>query len=175
MRSNLWGRVLVAAAILGAPLFAGDYDHLFSVIRDTWPEKNVVLSLCDKDANQMALIDLADSAKAKGLSLIIMDLKDEKSYNASMVTALTKNPGVLLVLEDDPLLGLKGRLTARMIYRVGGRDIPAVGLNKDLLKLGATLVTGAGADDPVYVNKDAAKHMKLPIPEKAADPFEKKK
>jgi CheY-like chemotaxis protein len=174
MQAHFWRRALVAAAILGAPLFAGDYDHLFGVIRDTWPEKNVLLSLCNKDANEMTLIDLADSAKAKGLSLIIMDIKDEKAYNATMTNALSKNPGVLLILEDDPLTGLKGHLTTRMIYRVGGREIPAVALSKDLLKLGGALATGSGADDPVYVNKEVIKRLKINLPDKCTDPSEKK-
>jgi hypothetical protein len=175
MQPKLWVRALAAAIAVCTPMLAGDYDHLLGVIRDAWPERNVVLSLCDKDANQMALMDLAEAAKGQGLSLIIMDLRDEKGYNATMANAMAKNPGVLLILDGDALAGVKGRLTSRMIYRVGGKEIPAVGLSRDLLALGATLATGTGEDDPVFVNKAVAKRMKISLPETAVDPSEKKK
>ena len=156
------------------PLLAGDFDHLFDVVRATWPERTSAMAICDKDANQFALIDLADSAKAKGISLVIVDLRDEKEYNRTMVTALSRSPSFFLLLDEDPLLGIKGRLTSRMIYRVSSKDIPTVSLNKDSLKLGAALTAGSGADDPVYVSKEVLKRMKLALPEKAVDPAEGK-
>lgn len=175
MQPLSWVRALAAVVVASIPMQAGDYDHLLGVIRDAWPERDVVLSLCNKDANQMALMDLAEAAKAQGLSLVIMDLRDEKGYNATMASAMAKNPGVLLVLDGDALTGVKGRLTSRMIYRVSGKGIPAVGLSRDLLGLGATLVTGTGEDDPVLVSKAAAKRMKITLPDTAVDPSEKKK
>lgn len=168
------GRAIAAAVMVCAPLLAGDYDHVFDVVRDVWPERNVAMAICDKDANQMALLDLADSAKAHNLSLVIMDLRSEKEYNKTIIAALQHNPGFFLIIDEDPLMGSKGSLTARMTYRVGGKDIPAVGVSAAALKQGAVLTAGPGADDPVFVNKAAAKRMKLLLPSGAVDPAEGK-
>lgn len=170
-----WTRVAVAGALLCAPLFAGDYDHVFDVVKATWPERHVALTLCDKDANQLTLIDLADTAKARDISLIIMDLRDEKNYPRTLTAALTQKADFVLVIDDDPLLGVKGRLTARLIYRVSSNNLPVVGLSKDLLKLGAALTAGADPKDTVFVNKAVAKRMKITLPDGATDPSEAKK
>jgi len=169
------GRILAAAALLCAPLRAGDYDHLFDVVKEIWPERTVAMAICDKDASQFELIDLADTAKARNISLLIVDLREEKDYNKTLASAMSRNPGFVFIVEGDPLLGAKGRLTARMIYRASGRDVPTVGLSQGLLQLGAVLTAGPGAKDPVYVSKEAAERMKLPLPAGAIDPSVKKK
>jgi hypothetical protein len=153
---------------------AGDYDHLFDVVKATWPERQVAMAFCDKDANQMALIDLADTAKERNISLVIVDLKDEKDYNKTMVNAMARNPGFVLIIDEDPLLGSKGRLTARMIYRVSGRLIPCVGISKVVLTHGAVLAVGSGAKDPVLVSKATAKQLKVTLPEEGVEGVEGK-
>lgn len=169
------GRSVAAVAILCAPLAAGDYDHLFDVVRDLWPERTVAMAICSKDANQFELIDLADTAKARNISLLIVDLREEKDYARVITSAMNRNPGFIFVLDGDPLLGAKGRLTARMIYRAMGRDIPTVGLSQGLLQMGAVLTAGPGPKDPVYVSKETAERMKLTLPSDAIDPTVKKK
>ncbi|GEM_PF-3230522 len=169
------GRMLAAAALLCAPLRAGDYDHLFDVVKDAWPERTVAMAVCDKDASQMELIDLAETAKARNISLLIVDLREEKDYNKTLASAMSRNPGFVFIIDADPLLGAKGRLTARMIYRASGRGIPTVGLSQGLLQLGAVLTAGPGAKDPVYANKETAERMKLPLPAGVIDPTLKKK
>jgi hypothetical protein len=174
MFQRSWGRFIAAAAIACAPAMAGDYDHVFDVVKATWPERQMAMAFCDKDANQMALIDLADTAKERNISLVIVDMKDEKEYNKTMINALARNPGFILIIDEDPLLGTNGRLTARMIYRVSGRLIPTVGINKAALSHGAILTAGSGAKDPVYGSKTVAKQLKLTLPEGAVDPSEGK-
>lgn len=161
--------LVAAAALLCTPLLAGDYDHLFDVVKTVWPERVMAMAICDKDANQLALIDLADTAKAHGISLTICDLRDEKDYAKVLTTSLARNPGFLLILDDDTLLGGKGKFTARLIYRASGREIPSVGISKDALKAGAILVAGTGPKDKVYGNKEAAKRMKVELPPEAVD------
>jgi hypothetical protein len=175
MLHRTWGRALAAAVVLAAPLLASDYDHVFDVVRDAWPDKTVAMALCDKDANQMALIDLADAAKAHNLTMVIVDLKAEKDYPRTITAALTKKPDFLFILEDDSLTGLKGSLTKRLIYRVGQNKIPAVALTKESLQLGVVLAAGAGPKDPVFANKEAAKQMDLTLPSEAVDPGTRKK
>ena len=174
MLRRSWGRALAAVVLLSAPLLAGDYDHVFDVVREAWPDRTVAMALCDKDANQMTLIELADSAKAHNLNLVIVDLKSEKDYNKTIIAALTHNPGFFLLLEDDAITGLKGPLTSRMIYRVAGKSVPTVALSKAALKLGAVLTAGPGTSDPVYVSNDVAKRMDLALPAGAIDPAEHK-
>jgi len=164
-----WGRAVAVVAVLCVPLMGGDYDHVFDVAKEVWPERTMAMAFCNKDANEMALIELADSAKAHNLSLMIVDLRDEKEYNRTVASALSRNPGMVLIIDDDALLGAKGHLTARLIYRVQGKDIPVVGISKDLIKLGAVLATGSGAGDPVYAAKALAKKMNLALPEKTVE------
>jgi hypothetical protein len=56
-----------------------------------------------------------------------------------------------------------------MIYRVIGRDIPVVGISKEVLKHGAVLSVGGGEKDPIVVRKADLLKMKLSVPEKAVD------
>ncbi len=170
MLHRYWGRAVAVAAFMCAPLLAGDYDHLFDVVKEIWPDRTVAMAICDKDANQFALIDLADTAKARNISLIIVDLRDEKDYNRTILTAMGRNPGFFLIIDEDPLLGSKGHLTSRMVYRVSGRDIPVVGISAEVLKHGAVLAVGSGAKDPIYVNKTAAAHIKIALPPDGVEP-----
>jgi hypothetical protein len=174
MPYRTWARTIIAGAFLCSPLLAGDYGRIFDVVREAWPERTVAVAMCDKDANQMALIELADDAKAHNVSLIIMDCKDEKQYGTSIVAALARNPGFFLIIDEDPLLGGKGRLTSRMTYRAGGRDIPTVGITQNTIKLGAVLATGPGEKDPTYASRAAAKRMNLTLPEGIVDPEDAK-
>jgi len=174
MLHRSWGRAIAAAAILCAPLFGGDYDRLFDTVKELWPDRSVAMALCDKDANQFALIDLADTAKARNISLIIVDCREEKEYNRVMVNALARNPGFVLIIDEDPLLGAKGRLTSRMVYRLQGRSVPAVGISKHCIEQGAVLAVGAGAGDPIFASKELATRMSLPLPAKFTDPLAKK-
>jgi hypothetical protein len=169
------GWAIAATALLCAPLAGGDYDHLFDVVRASWPERTMAMALCDKDASQMELIELADTAKARNISLLIVDLRDEKDYNRTMAGAMGRNPGFLFILDGDPLLGAKGKLTTRMIYRAASRGIPTVGLSQGLLGLGAVLTAGPDTKDPVYVSKETAEQLKLTVPPDAVDPTVKKK
>ena len=173
MFHRTWGQACAMAAILCAPLMGGDYDHVFDVVKENWPERTQAMAFCDKDLNQMALIELADTAKAHNISLLIVDLRDEKEYNKTVASALNRKPDFVLILDDDALLGGKGRLTPRLIYRVGGREIPAVGISKEAVKAGAVLAAGPNPTDPVYALKALAKKMNLSLPAKVIDPSEK--
>lgn len=156
--------ILTAGVLLGSPLFAGDYDHVFDVVKAVWPQRTLAMAICDKDANQLALIDLADTAKAHGISLTIIDLRNEKDYPRTLTSSLALKPGFLLIVDEDPLLGGKGKLTARMVYRGAGQGIPTVGISKDALKVGAVLMAATDPKGPVYANKEAAKQMNLELP-----------
>jgi len=171
MFKHAWGRCLAAAIIAAAPAFAGDYDRVFDVVKEAWPERTVALAVCNKDANQMALLDLADIAKAKGISLVIIDLKDEKDYNKTIALALGREPlpGFVLVMDEDPLLGAKGSHTARWIYRAHSKGIPAVGISAAVLKHGADLVAPPSEKEPVKVHKAELEKLKLAVPAKAVD------
>jgi len=173
MLHRTWGRALAVAAILCAPMLAGDYDHLFDVVHETWPERTLAMAFCDKDLNQMTLIELADTAKAHDISLLIVDLREEKEYNKTVASALNRNPSFVLIIDDDALLGAKSRLTSRLIYRLSGKDIPSVGISKEIIKLGGTLAVGPNATDPIYGAKELARKMKVELPAKAVEPSAK--
>jgi len=163
------GRAVMAGALLCAPLMGGDYDHIFDVVKSTWPERTKAMAFCNKDANQMTLLELADTAKARNISLVIIDFKDEKVYDKTVDKAIWKKPGFVLIIDDDGLLGGKAALTARLIARFQDKDVPVVGISPDVMKLGAVLSTGPGAADPVYGAKAIAKKMDLELPEKAVE------
>ena len=162
-------RVCTLALLLIAPAFAGDYDHALDVIKKAWPERVKGVAVCNLEANQLAMLELVDTAKAKGVSLAIINLQGAKDLNKTATTALNRNADFLLFIDDDPFVGVKTDLGKTLAKRALARGLPVVALTRDALKEGAALAVGAGAQDAVYYNAEVIKKLGVVIPEGALD------
>ena len=164
-----WILTVAACALFSSSLLAGDYGHVLDVVKQTWPERTKGIALCSLEANQFALLDLVDTAKEKGISLAIINVKNVKESDRDIQTALQRSPDFLLIIDEDPLMGSKGALLKRLVARAMGSKVPAVGLSADALEAGAVLAAGADPTAKVFYNGKMLKKLEMPIPEGAED------
>ena len=169
MFKRSWAIVFAAVIVSSASLMAGDYSHLLEVVQKTWPERTKAMAICSLEANQFTLLELVENARDKGISLVILNIKDLRDMDKTVVSALSRRPGFCLIIDDDTVLGSKSSLIGRVASRAAMQGIPLVGLSPEPLKHGAVLAVGSAADAKVLVNFDMAKRLKLEMPEGAID------
>ena len=162
-------RTLAVLALLALPLRAGDYDHLLGVVKKAWPERAKGVAICSLDANQLALLDLVDTAKAQGLTLTIVNLKDAKESDRTIRAGLADRPAFVLIIDEDPEMGTKGPLLGKLVTRALGQGVPVVGLAVEALGAGAALAAGPDPAAKVYYNGQVLRKLKLAIPAGAED------
>lgn len=167
MLNRPWARALAACAILSTSLMAGDYDHVLDVMKQAWPERAKGVAICSLEANQFALLDLVDTAKDRGLSLVIMNMKEARELEATLKAALARRPQFFLIIDEDPILGAKGHSLSRLVGRASSAGIPSVSLSEVALASGVAMAVGSAADAKVVVNEDVIKRLKLTRPEGA--------
>ena len=170
MPNRWWSRVFVVAALVSAPLLAGDYDHVLDVVKQAWPARAKGMAICSLEANQFTLLDLVETAKARGISLVIINIKEIRDMEKTLQSALQRRPDFCLIIDDDTVLGSKSTLINRVVGRAAAQGVPTVGLSPEPLKFGAVLAVGAAPGAPILVNLAMARRMKLEIPEGAVDP-----
>ncbi len=161
-------RPLKTAAILLAlagGAWAGDFDALVKTLRASWPERNTLVVVCDKNASSMTLMDLG-SATENTMNLLVVHLQAGGDLEKTLGLLRRRKEGelVLLLLPDDPVTGEKGPATKALVARMGMRKIPSVAISEGGLKLGAVLAQGAGTGDKVRVNKEAAAKIGVSLP-----------
>jgi hypothetical protein len=164
MVKRLWASAFAVAALSSVTLLGGDYSHLLEVVKTNWPERSKGMAICSLQANQFTLLDLVDNAKEKGISLVIVNIKEMKEMEKTLGSALNRRPDFILIIDDDTVLGSKSTLIAKVVSRAAVKGIPTIGLSVDPLKFGAVLAVAAAADAPIYVNMAAAKQLKVDLP-----------
>ena len=169
MLNRTWGIAFAATVLSSISLMAGDYSHLLEVVQKTWPERNKAMAICSLEANQFTLLELVENARDKGISLVILNIKDLRDMDKTIVSALSRRPGFCLIIDDDTVLGSKSSLIARVSSRAAMQGVPMVGLSPEPLKHGAVLAVGSAPDAKILVNFEMAKRLKLDLPEGAVD------
>jgi ABC-type uncharacterized transport system substrate-binding protein len=161
--------MVAACAIFSSALVAGDYTHVLDVVKQNWPDRTMGIAICSLEANQFALLDLVDTAKERGMSLVIMNLKTAKEAEQTIHAALNRHPGFFLIIDEDPLMGTKGRDLSTLTGRAMTYQIPTVGLSAEAIKHGATLAAGANPTDKVFYSGKLVKKLELTTPEGGVD------
>jgi ABC-type uncharacterized transport system substrate-binding protein len=163
-------KACLVAMVAVAFAWAGDFDDVLTTVKATWPEKNTVGVLCDIDINQMALLDLTDAAKAKNMSVVVMNLKQMRDIEKQMRSLLDKHVDFVLLMDDDPIFGVKSPKTERTIGIAEGRGVPTVSISAAALKVGALFVVGADTKGRILASAAMAKKLKLDLPDGAETP-----
>ena len=169
-----WLSALAACVLLSSPLAAGDYSHVLEAVKRTWPGRTTGVAFCSLEANQLALLDLVDTAKEQGLSLAIIDLKGAKDSEKTIRTGLGRQPqpDFVLVIDEDPQVGTAGPLLGKLVARALSLKVPAVGLRAGDLDKGAALAVGSEPGAKVFANRKVLRQLNLAVPEGAEDPTE---
>ncbi|HLO65787.1 MAG TPA: hypothetical protein VK188_02135 [Holophaga sp.] len=172
MLNHAFGRLAAIAAIAAAPALAGDYDRIFDVVKETWPARDTVLAVCNMNDNQLALLDLAETAKTKGFSLMIMDLRADKDFARTLsgVMARDLKRAFVVLIDEDTILGVKGTRTNEWITRLRTlKGVPTVAGSEGAFKAGAALWVPASDKDVLKARKLEIERMDLKVPAKAVD------
>lgn len=159
--------LLLAGALAFLPAAAGDYDQVLATVKQVWPEKRTGAAVCSVDFNQMALLDLTDGAKDRGISLLILNVKAPKELEPILNMLLGRKPDFVVLIEGDPSLGEKNRAMQMVVGRARVRRIPTVGISEDAIKYGAIFAIGDATGGKLLVNGKVAKEYGITIPEGA--------
>ncbi|HLP31625.1 MAG TPA: hypothetical protein VK150_09700, partial [Geothrix sp.] len=76
--------LLSAAALMTAPLMAGDYDALGKAMRSTWPQVTTVAVVCDA-ANSKVAVEAIHSA-LPGVKILVVDVKGQQDMGKALGT-----------------------------------------------------------------------------------------
>jgi ABC-type uncharacterized transport system substrate-binding protein len=157
-------RACLVSILAAGTLMAGDYDDVLTTVKATWPERRTVGILCSLDGNQMALLDLTDAAKAKDFNVVVVNLTKPRELAKQMNALLSRHPDVILVMDDDPLVGVKTVNIRTMINQALTHGVPSVSITEAALKCGAVLAVGNDTQGRILVNMAVAKKLKLELP-----------
>lgn len=160
-------KMSVLALVAAATLSAGDYDALFGTVAKAKPGWKTAAALCSLDSNQLALLDLTDSAKQKGISLIVVNVTAQKELEPQLRSLITRKPDFLILMEEDPLLGAKSHNAGMIVGRANGAKIPTLTITKEGLKLGALFAIGGDTGGKLLGNAKVAKAIGIALPEGA--------
>jgi len=155
---------LATTILINAPVFAGDYDQVLSAVQRLWPDKTTAAAICSVDWTQQALLDLTDAAKSRGISLMILNVKTQKDVDNTLNNLLSRRPQFMILIEGDPMVGIKSRSTDLIIGRAAARRIPTVALTEEGLSRGAVMAAGEATKGKVLWNVKVAKKLELPQP-----------
>jgi ABC-type uncharacterized transport system substrate-binding protein len=157
----------VLALVVATTLSAGDYDALLSTVAKAKPEWKTAAAMCSLDMNQLALLDLTDSAKQKGISLIVMNVASAKDVEPMLRNLVQRKPDFLILMEEDLILGVKSKAGAMIVGRANNAKIPTLAITKYGLKLGALFAIGADTNGKLLGNSKVAKALGVALPEGA--------
>lgn len=166
----------VFAGLVALPVMAGDYDDVLRAVKMAWPDRSTGAAICSVDFNQLALLDLTDSAKNLNLNLIIVNVQKPVSQKReghallrkSLSALLARKPGFLVLIDDDPMLGAKSGNTGFIVSQAAAYDIPTVAITREAMEVGAIFSIGPGTDGKLLTNRKVAERMKLPLPDDVA-------
>lgn len=119
----------------------------------------------------MALMDLG-SATENIVSMFVLHMDSPKDLDRTLstVTRKPKDEIFLLLIADDPVTGEATQACKILVGRMSGRGIPVVGTTAASLKLGAVFAQGPGTGDKLLTNPEAAKKLRVALPEDPLTP-----
>lgn len=148
-------------------LFAGDYDALLGAVAKAKPEWKTGAVMCSLDMNQLALLDLTDTAKQKGISLVVLNVAAQKDVDPMLRSLVNRKPDFAILMEEDLILGVKSKSGAVMAGRLSAAKIPTLSITRAGLKLGALFAIGDDTKGKLLGNAKAAKALGVALPEGA--------
>jgi ABC-type uncharacterized transport system substrate-binding protein len=154
--------LLSAAALLTAPLAAGDYDALGNAIRSAWPQVATVAVVCDSTASKGALD--AISAALPGLKLMVVDVKNQQDMGKAMAALGNRHPDAVMLVAGDRVAGDGTSAASFLIQRMAAAKIPTVAISEQGVRQGAVLGMGTGTGGKLLANAKVAGVAGVTVP-----------
>ncbi len=154
--------LLSAAALLAAPLSAGDYDALGKAIKHTWPKCSTVAVVCDATSSREAVDSLAGSLP--GVKLVVVDVKGPQEVGRAVSTLGQRHPDAVVLVAGDHVIGDGTSAASFLIQRMAAVKVPTAATTEQAVKQGAVLAVGPGTGGRVIANTKAASATGAAIP-----------
>ena len=154
--------LLSAAALMTAPLAAGEYDALGKAVRSAWPSVAKVAVVCDSAANKGAIDAIAGAMP--GMKLIVVDVKGQQDMGKAMTTLGSHRPDAVVLVAGDRVAGDGTGAAAFLIQRMAAAKIPTVATTEAGVRQGAALGVGAGTGGKLLANAKVAGVAGVTIP-----------
>lgn len=146
-------------------LFAGDYDALIKTMKASLPDGKEAVVVCDLELSRFAVTDLASATRAAGITLQAVNVKTDKDVDTAKSSINSMRPDFIVLVDSDPVLGTKGKLTKSFISSALMQSIPSVGVHADFLKVGGVLAVGPKTEGKVIASGKLTKSLRLKVPE----------
>ena len=158
--------LLSTAALLTAPLVAGEYDALGKAMRSAWPQVATVAVVCDS-ANSKASLEALASAM-NGMKLIVVDVKGPQDMGKALGMLGSRHPDAVVLLAGDKVAGDGTSAATFLIQRMAATKIPTVATTEQGVRQGAALGMGAGTGGRLLANAKVAGVAGVSIPANAS-------
>lgn len=157
--------LLSAAALLAAPLTAGDYDALGKTIKHTWPKCGTIAVVCDASASHGAVESLASALP--GVKLMVVDVKGPQEVGKAVATLGSRKPDAVVLVAGDHVAGDGSSAASFLIQRMAAAKVPTAATTEQGVKQGAVLGVGPGTGGKLLANAKAATATGAAIPQGA--------
>ena len=158
--------LMSAAALLTAPLLAGDYDAVGKAMRSAWPQVGSVAVVCDS-ANSKAAIEAITGA-LPGLKLLVVDVKGPQDMGKALAMLSSRHPDAVVLVAGDKVAGDGTSAAAFLIQRMAAAKVPTVATTEAGVRQGAVLGMGAGTGGKLLANAKVAGVAGVSIPAHAS-------
>ena len=154
--------LLSAAALLAAPLAAGDYDALGKTIKHTWPKCGTIAVVCDASASHGAVESLASALP--GVKLMVVDVKGPQEVGKAVAALGSRKPDAVVLVAGDHVAGDGTAVASFIIQRMAVLKIPTVATTEAAVKQGAVLAIGSGTGGKLMANVKVANVAGVSVP-----------
>ncbi|MBP1773382.1 MAG: hypothetical protein H6P99_2545 [Holophagaceae bacterium] len=158
--------LLSAAALMTAPLMAGDYDALGKAMRSTWPQVTTVAVVCDA-ANSKVAVDAIHSA-LPGVKILVVDVKGQQDMGKALGTLGTRRPDAVILVAGDKVAGDGSSAASFLIQRMAAAKVPTLATTEAGVRQGAVLGVGPGTGGKLLANAKVAAVAGVTVPSGAS-------
>lgn len=158
--------LLSAAALMTAPLMAGDYDALGKAVRSTWPQVATVAVVCDA-ASSKGAVEAIHSA-LPGVKILVVDVKGQQDMGKALGTLGTRRPDAVVLVAGDKVAGDGSSAASFLIQRMAAAKVPTVATTEAGVRQGAVLGVGPGTGGKLLANAKVAAVAGVTVPSGAS-------
>lgn len=146
--------ILLSAALLAAPLAAGDYDALGKTLRHALPQATTVAVVCDSASSKASLEALAGALG--GVKMIVVDVKGQQDMGKALSALGTRRPDAVVLLAGDRVAGDGTSAASFLIQRMAAVKVPTIATTEAAVRQGAVLGVGPSTGGKVLANAKIA-------------------
>lgn len=158
--------LLSAAALMTAPLAAGDYDALGKAMRTALPQVATVAVVCDSVHSKGAVDAIAGALS--GVKLFVVDVKGQQDMGKALGTLSSRRPDAVVLVAGDKVAGDGTSAASFLIQRMAAVKVPTLATTEAGVRQGAVLGVGPGTGGKLLGNAKVAGVAGVSLPANAS-------